>query len=237
MNVRQLHDWDLDYKEARALQSKLKSRVRVRPMALGKIRHVAGADMAISKRLGLACGAVVVYRLRDLQCVETRVATRELTFPYIPGLLSFREIPVLIECLRKVKTPFQVMLCDGQGIAHPRRFGLASHLGLLLRRSTVGCAKSRLVGEHDDVGFERGDFEPLWHEKKRVGSVLRTQDGIKPLYVSPGHLVDHPSARRIVLACSTRYRLPEPTRHADRLAGEAKRELEASKPVSSPLPI
>jgi deoxyribonuclease V len=227
VKLRPCHRWDLEYHEAVALQKELAGEIRLQRVSLRSIRRVAGADIAVSKRAGEAVGAVVVFDFPSLELIEERVARVELSFPYIPGLLSFREIPVLLECFGKVRTPFDILLCDGQGIAHPRRFGLASHLGYLLRKPTIGCAKSLLVGEFDDVGPLRGDFAWLRHEGKRVGSVLRTQDGVKPLFVSPGHLVDHASSRRIVLACAKRFRIPEPTRQADRLAGQEKRRLEA----------
>lgn len=223
MKMYPFHNWDLTYKDARALQSRLREKVRQKPLALSAIRYVAGADMAISTRLGQAFGAVVVFQFPELVQVEVQVARLDLSFPYIPGLLSFREIPVLAKCLSRVKTSFQVLVCDGQGIAHPRGFGLASHLGVLLRRPTIGCAKSRLVGEHDPVAQGRGGFSRLIFKGKQVGSVLRTRDAVRPVYVSPGHLMNQVSARRIVLACATRYRLPEPTRAADALAAEEKR--------------
>jgi deoxyribonuclease V len=227
MRIHPPHRWDLSYSEAVALQTKLAGRIRLRRLSVGDIRHVAGADIAISRRLGAAVGAVAVMSFPGLEVVEERLATSELSFPYIPGLLSFREIPVLTACLRNVRTPVDVLICDGQGIAHPRGLGLASHLGYLLRKPTIGCAKSLLVGEFEDVGHSRGAFTPLVYEGKRVGSVLRTRDGVKPVFVSPGHLVDQAGARRVVLACAGRYRLPEPIRHADRLAGLERRRLES----------
>lgn len=227
MRLHPCHRWDLEYSEAVALQKELGGQIRLERLPLRSLRRVAGADIAVSKRQGKGVGAVAVFDFPSLELIEEQVARVELTFPYIPGLLSFREIPVLAECLAKVRTPFDVLLCDGQGIAHPRRFGLASHLGYLLQKPTIGCAKSRLVGEFDRPGPRRGDFAWLWNEGKRAGSVLRTQDGVRPLFVSPGHLVDHASSRRIVLACAGRFRIPEPTRRADRIAGEEKRRLEA----------
>jgi deoxyribonuclease V len=221
------HRWDLDYRQAAALQEELSARVRLRPLSQAKIRRVAGADIAVSKPTGTAVAAIVILDFPSLEVVEERVARAPLTFPYIPGLLSFREIPALAECLRAIETPFDVMICDGQGIAHPRGFGLASHVGFILRKPTIGCAKSVLVGEYDDAGRRRGDFSPLRYRGKRVGSVLRTRDGVRPVYVSPGHLVDHASSRRIVLACTPRFRLPEPIRRAHGLAGREKRILEA----------
>jgi len=226
MRIYQRHKWDLSYREAAALQKELRQRIKVRPISLRNIRFVAGTDVAINKSTGQLVAAVVVHEFPSLELVESHTMIGDLTFPYIPGLLSFREIPCLVDCLAKVRLPVDVVICDGQGIAHPRGFGLASHLGLLLRRSTIGCAKSRLVGEHEDVRKKRGSFAQLSYKHRRVGSVLRTQDGIKPLYISPGHLADQAGSRRLVLACSTRYRLPEPTRQADRLAGEKKKRIE-----------
>jgi deoxyribonuclease V len=225
MKIYPCHRWDLDYRGAVALQSELASRVRLSPLPLRRVRRVAGADIAVGGGIGVA--AVVVMAFPSLEIVEEEVAAVRLSFPYIPGLLSFREIPALAECLRRVSTPFDVLLCDGQGIAHPRRFGLASHMGVLLRKPTIGCAKSLLVGVFDEVGSRRGDYSAIRHEGRSVGSALRTQDGVRPVYVSPGHLVDHASSRRIALACAPRYRVPEPTRQADRAAGAEKRRLEA----------
>jgi deoxyribonuclease V len=229
MRIYPRHDWNLGYAEAAALQKELALEIRLRRLPLREVRRVAGADIAVSRETGTAAAAVVVFEFPTLSIVEERVARGALDFPYIPGLLSFREIPVLIECLRLVETPFDALLCDGQGIAHPRRFGLASHLGLLLGRPTIGCAKSLLVGEHRTVGGRRGDYALLSYKGKRVGSVLRTQDGVKPIFVSPGHLVDHRSSLALALACSPRYRIPEPTRRADRLAGEERRRIERER--------
>ena len=227
MKIHNKHRWDLSYNEAVSLQQRLAAKITLKQLPLKTIRYVAGADMAISKRINRLVGAVVVLSFPRLEIVETQIAARDISFPYIPGLLSFREIPVLIDCLAQIKSPVDVVICDGQGIAHPRGIGLASHLGLLIQIPTIGCAKSLLVGEHDQVGPDKGDFEPLVYNKKRVGSVLRTRDRVKPVYVSSGHLIDLGAARRTVLACTTRYRLPEPTRHADRIAGEEKRRMES----------
>lgn len=226
MKVNSLHPWALDTRRAREVQQRLRTRVRRRPIRLGDIDRIAGADVAVSKRLDRLVAVVVVMRFPDLEVVESRVATAPPRFPYVPGLLSFREIPALAACVEKVRSGFDVLLCDGQGIAHPRGFGLASHLGVLLDVPTIGCAKSRLVGDHDDVGPSRGEFAPLTLKGRRIGDVLRTRDGVKPIFVSPGHLADVPSCRRVVLAASPRYRVPEPTRQADIIADREKRALE-----------
>jgi deoxyribonuclease V len=229
VKIANLHRWNLSFEAARALQVELRESVRFQPVPLARVRFVAGADIAVSRSRDELIAAVVVVELRSLEVVETRVVSRRLVFPYVPGYLSFREAPAVIACLRLVRTPVDVLLCDGQGIAHPRGLGLASHVGLWVGIPTVGCAKSRLVGEFVEPGRERGKFSSLVHEGERVGSVLRTRDGVKPLFVSPGHLIDHASSRRVVLACTAGYRLPEPSRLAHIAAGEEKRRL-ASRP-------
>lgn len=222
----QLHPWDLDFNQARAVQKRLSRRVALRPFSLSAVKYVAGADVAVSKKLDLLVGAVVVLSFPALEAVETRTAALRPSFPYVPGYLSFRELPVLLRCFQRVRQPVHAVLCDGQGIAHPRRFGLAAHTGVSLAVPVAGCAKSRLVGEHGEVGGRRGDYSRLILEGRQVGSVLRTRSGVKPIFVSPGHLIDHPGSRRLALACLTRYRLPEPVRLAHIAAGEAKRERE-----------
>lgn len=227
MRIRSIHEWDIGYREAVELQTALAEKIRLKRLSIRALRYVAGADIAISKHLGKAVAAVTVFRYPSLEMVESRSAVEDLVFPYIPGLLSFREIPALLRCLAAVNTPFDAMICDGQGIAHPRSFGLASHLGLLMNKPAVGCAKSILVGEHGEIGVSRGDLSPLVYKGKRVGTAVRTRSGVKPVYVSPGHLVDQSGACRLVLGCARRYRIPEPTREADRVAGQEKRRLEA----------
>jgi deoxyribonuclease V len=146
-----------------------------------------------------------------------------LTFPYVPGLLSFREAPALLAALRKLKRTPNALMCDGQGLAHPRRLGIASHIGIICGLPTIGCAKSRLCGEETMPARQRGSWTSLVDGDEEIGAVLRTQEGVNPLYVSVGHLCDLPTARQLVLHCATRYRLPEPTRLADRLVAAAKR--------------
>ncbi len=150
----------------------------------------------------------------ELTLVETVTAHMPLVFPYVPGLLSFREMPVCLEAVKKVQTPVDLWLIDGQGIAHPRRLGLASHLGLLLNTPTIGCAKSRLIGTYDEPGAYKGDFSQLYDKDERIGAVVRTRDNVKPLFISPGHLCRFEDAIKFTLACTTKYRLPEPTRLA-----------------------
>lgn len=215
------HRWRISPKEAVAVQRRLADRVRLLPAPTP--RRVVGLDCAFLN--GRILAAAVVWDLTERRVVEQRTGSDVLRFPYVPGLLSFREIPVLLKLLRRVRTPVDGILCDGQGLAHPRRFGLACHLGLVAGLPTVGCAKSRLCGTAQEPGPERGDVTPLVDEKDgaRIGSVLRTRDGVRPIYVSPGHLVDHASSVRWALACGGGHRVPEPIRRADRLVAERKR--------------
>jgi len=226
MKTAQLHPWNLDIQQARAVQERLRRRVILRPLHLARVEYVAGSDVAVSRELDLLVAAVVVMSFPSLEVVETRTVALRPPFPYVPGYLSFRELPVLSRCFERVRTPVDAVLCDGQGIAHPRRLGLAAHAGLSLGIPALGCAKSRLVGEHGEVGETRGDYTRLMLDGQQVGSVLRTRDRVKPLFVSPGHLIDHPGSRRLALACLTRYRLPEPVRLAHIAAGETKRNKE-----------
>ncbi len=216
------HRWSLTPRQAIAVQTKLASTVRQskpdRPTRL-----VAGADMAISPDGRRCIAAVVLWDMGAQTIVEERVAVRTLTFPYVPGLLSFREAPVVLAALRKLRQTPDVLMCDGHGLAHPRRFGIACHLGVITGLPSIGCAKSRLVGEHEAPAEQRGAKAPLIHLGQTIGIVLRTRSGVKPVFVSVGHRIDLLSAERIVLRCALHYRLPEPTRLADRLAAKAKR--------------
>jgi deoxyribonuclease V len=225
MNVpRAPHRWSVTPKQASAIQRRLASLVRQTPLG-AMPRFVAGLDAAFSRDDRHCLAAAVVWDMREQAVVEQEVAVRPLTFPYVPGLLSFREGPALLAALRKLGTAPDVLLCDGHGLAHPRRFGIACHVGVLLGRPTVGCAKSRLIGAHRRPGSKRGSVAPLIDGGEVIGSVLRTQDGINPVFVSVGHRIDLAGAERIVLASAVRHRLPEPTRLADRLVGAAKRAL------------
>lgn len=218
------HSWALTPRQAIALQRKLARRVCVVKPA-GELRFIAGLDAAFSADGRQCLAAVVVWDRLEQRVVEQHTAARKLTFSYIPGLLSFREAPALLAALRKLRRTPDALMCDGQGLAHPRRLGIASHVAILCELPTIGCAKSRLCGEHVEPAEKRGSVAALLDGDEQIGEVLRTQDGVKPVYVSVGHLCDLASARELVLACATRYRLPEPTRLADRLVAAAKREL------------
>lgn len=223
MDFPELHDWTMTPKAAVALQRQLAQRVLSDGCLPPKLRYVAGTDVSYSRGSSRFFAAVVVLALPDLSVVEQVSASDSVSFPYVPGLLSFRELPVMLKAFKLLRTTPDAVLVDGQGIAHPRRLGLASHLGLWLDLPTVGCAKSRLCGEHGQAGPLRGDGVPLVLDDKTVGTVLTTRDGVKPLYISPGHLLDLPAAAELVMRCLGRYRLPEPTRLAHHLANEARR--------------
>lgn len=213
-----MHDWDVPVEEAVAIQRRLRGLVRVEAdVALDRVRVVAGVDASYKD---VARAAVVALAFPALEVVETAVAVRAIPFPYVPGLLSFREAPAVLDALAKLRTRPDVLIFDGQGLAHPRRLGLASHLGVYLDVPSVGCAKSRLVGRYEEPGPNMGDRAPLVDRGEVVGVALRTKPRTNPLFVSVGHKVDLETAVALVLACLRGYRLPEPTRLADRLAGE-----------------
>jgi deoxyribonuclease V len=207
--------------DARLLQEGLR-RLVVRRDAFGKVRHVAGADVAFDIAGRRAYAAVIVFRFPGLQEVERSWVCRPITFPYVPGLLAFREAPAVADALAGLHIRPDLLLVDGQGYAHPRRCGLASHLGLALDLPTIGCAKSILIGEHGELGRERGSLAPLRDGGEVVGAALRTRTAVRPLYVSVGHRISLPSAIRFVLDCGDGFRLPKPTRLADQLVGELR---------------
>jgi deoxyribonuclease V len=208
-----LHHWNLTPKEAIALQKRLASQIVLKPLP-ERINLVAGGDVGYSSRYKTAVAALATYIYPSLEFRELVQFSDEIAYPYMPGLLSFRELPLLLKTFQLLQEQPDVVLCDGQGVAHPRRLGLASHLGLWLDLPTVGCAKTRLVGTHGKVGPKNGQYRSLKHRHEQVGVVLRTRTRVKPLYVSPGHLADWESSRRLVMRCCLKYRLPEPIRQA-----------------------
>jgi len=214
VKVRNLHRWDLSTAEAQALQARLAGQVVGTPTLPERVRWVAGLDLSPPDAEGQTVGAVVVLTYPDLAVREVKRARVPLTFPYIPGLLAFREAPALVRALERTATEADVLMVDGHGIAHPRRFGIACHIGLLADRPTVGVAKSILVGRHDPLQEEAGAWVPLVDRGEVVGAVVRTRTGVRPVYVSIGHRVDLETAVRLVLACTRGHRLPEPTRLA-----------------------
>lgn len=187
------------------------------------IRFVAGADLAFDPATEIAFAGVIVYRFPGLEEVERRRARRKLRFPYVPGLLSFREGPVLLAAFARLRTEPDLILIDGHGLAHPRRFGIACHLGVLFDKPTIGCAKSLLVGEHAEPGARAGSTVPLVLGGERVGMVLRTRENVKPIYVTPGHRVSVDSAVELVRPCLDGFRIPKPTREADHYVRDLRR--------------
>jgi deoxyribonuclease V len=217
MEARPLHGWDLAPKEAIALQARLRDRIE-RADRIGAVRRVAGVDVGFERDGRVTRAAVAVLDYPGLALAEQAVVRVPTRFPYVPGLLSFREAPAVLAAFERLRLAPDLILYDGQGIAHPRRFGIASHLGLLLDCPSIGVAKTRLVGEHRAPANRRGAWAPLCDASETLGAVLRTRAGAKPLYVSIGHRVSLESAVRWTMACVTRYRLPETTRRAHRLA-------------------
>jgi deoxyribonuclease V len=210
-------DWALTPAAARALQSELADRVE-QADRFGALDLVAGIDIGFEDGGRTTRAAVAVLRLANLTLVETALSRRATSFPYVPGLLSFREVPAALDALAHRATTPDLLVCDGQGRAHPRRFGLASHLGWLLDVPTIGVAKSRLVGTHAELAAERGAWVPLWDRDETIGAVVRTRTGTRPVFVSTGHRVGLTRAIELTLALAPRFRLPETTRHAHRLA-------------------
>jgi deoxyribonuclease V len=219
-----LHGWEMTPREAVELQKSMRERVRITPPRK-KIKTVAGADISFNKFEPTVYAGVVVLALPSLEVVEEVGVVSESKFPYVPGLLSFREAPSVLEAWSKLKTEPDAVMFDGQGIAHPRRVGIASHVGLFLDRPTFGCAKSVLVGKYEEPGEERGSWSPMIDPKngETVGAALRTKTRTHPIYVSPGHLIDLASAVELTLACDGGYRQPEPTRRAHHLVNALRR--------------
>jgi len=212
-----MSDWPDTIEEAMAVQNRLRGLVRLED-GFGELRTVAGVDAGFEDEGRTARAAVVVLSFPELRPVDYALARSPTRFPYVPGFLSFREAPAILDALAMLAAPPDLVICDGQGIAHPRRLGIASHLGVVLDIPTIGCAKSLLVGAHPELPDERGAAAPLTHRGEQVGWVLRTRPGVKPVYVSPGHRVSVGRAAELVLACTTRFRLPETTRYAHNLA-------------------
>jgi deoxyribonuclease V len=211
------HSWKVTPAQARRIQAEGREHV-VAADWLGEVRRVAGIDVGFEEAGAVTRAAVAVLEFPTLRLLESALACLPTTFPYVPGLLSFREIPAVLEALHQLSAPPDLLLCDGQGYAHPRRFGLACHLGVLTGLPSIGVAKSRLLGTHGPLPAHKGAWVPLLDGDDTIGAVLRTRTGVAPLYVSIGHRVTLPTAIHWVLACTTRYRLPETTRQAHRLA-------------------
>ncbi|MCI0393518.1 MAG: deoxyribonuclease V [Chloroflexi bacterium] len=215
------HPWDVTQQEAIAIQQRLRRAV-ITEDRLGPVRYVAGVDVGFEENNTITRAAVAVLSFPDLALQEQALARRPTTFPYIPGLLSFRETPAVLEALAQLTIRPDLLLCDGQGLAHPRRLGIACHLGLLSDIPSIGVAKSLLVGRHEPLADERGRWQPLRDRGEVVGAVLRTRAGVAPIYVSIGHRISLETALKYVMRCTPKYRLPETTRQAHRLASVLK---------------
>ncbi len=218
----QLHDWTMTPREAVELQKSLRERVRLQPLKK-QIKTIAGADISFNKFSTVVYAGLVVMRLPSLEVIEEVGVVSETTFPYVPGLLSFRESPSVLEAWAKLKTEPDAVMFDGQGIAHPRRVGIASHVGLIINRPTLGCAKSVLVGKYEEPPQERGHWTELIDKGEVVGAAVRTKTNVQPIFVSPGHLIDLEGATKLTLACDGGYRQPEPTRRAHLLVNALRR--------------
>ncbi|HEX8087209.1 MAG TPA: endonuclease V [Blastocatellia bacterium] len=240
MEYKRLHAWDLTPTEAVELQKNLREQVRVEPLDRD-VRLVAGCDISFNKFSEIVYAGIVVLRLPDLEIVDSATAIARITFPYISGLLSFRETPALLEAWEKLGTAPDVVMLDGQGLAHPRRFGIACHFGLITGRPTLGCAKTVLVGRYDEPGERAGSYSLMSHKGEVIGAAVRTKDRVAPVYVSLGNLIDLPGAIDLALRCvkgyagegeslfeskpaaKSKYRIPEPTRQAHLLVNELRR--------------
>ena len=234
MQTMDLHSWNLSYSQAIALQKRLAQEVQLIELK-NQPETIAGLDCALSKNSQRILAAAVVLgateateglweplELPDFEIIETATASQKLTFPYIPGLLSFREAPVCIAAVEKLKNEPDLFIIDGQGIAHPRRLGLAAHLGLFFDKPTIGCAKSRLTGNFEEPSLEKGVYSPLKDKEEVIGAVVRTRTNVKPVFVSVGNKCLLKDAIKITLGCTTKYRLPEPTRLAHQLVSKLK---------------
>ncbi len=217
MRLKFQHDWSISPREAIALQREMAAHLILRD-DLGEIRRVAGVDCGFEQGGKVIRAAVAVLGLPDLSPVEEAIARLPTSFPYVPGLLSFREVPAVLAALEKLQTLPDLLLVDGQGYAHPRRFGIACHLGMLTGLPAIGVAKTRLIGTHEEAPPFRGGWVPLWDGDEIIGAVLRTREGVRPLFVSAGYRIGLESAVEWVMRCTTRFRLPETTRRAHRLA-------------------
>lgn len=222
MKIKYLHNWDVCYADAVQIQYELAGKLVLEDGKASRPKKIAGADISYSKNDDLFFAAVVVLDADTLRVIEESSGIDHVTFPYIPGLLSFREAPVLLKAFEKIKSRPDIVMFDGQGIAHPRRMGLASHMGLFLDTPTMGCAKKKLVGEFAEPGPVKGGWSELLHRGEQIGAVLRTKHNVKPVFISPGHKIGFARAVETALGCCNGYRIPEPTRQAHLLVNRLR---------------
>ena len=228
MNYQDLHPWNVKPKEAMKIQMDLRKRIELQD-SFSEVRVVAGADVSFDKEKNESYGGVITYSFPELKEIERRGAVREVSFPYIPGLLAFREAPVLLEAFASLKAEPDVILFDGQGLAHFRRMGIATHMGILLDKPAIGCAKSRLIGTFEEPGEDMGCYSHLVDGGQTVGVVLRTKKRVHPIFVSQGNKISLKTCIEIVLKCLDGYRIPKPTREADHYVGLIKRKPDIIK--------
>lgn len=221
-----LHSWEVNPQEAIKIQKDLKSNISLKK-SFSKIDKVAGADVSYYKNKMIA--GVIVFEFPNLKAIEKQSFISPINSPYIPGLLTFREGPSILAAFKKIKSEPDIILFDGQGIAHPRRMGIATHLGLFLDKPTIGCAKSRLSGKYTSVGEEKGNYTLLKEGEEILGAVLRTRRRVKPVFISPGHKIDLPNSIEIVLKCIVKYRLPLPVREAHIFVNQIRNNLVLEK--------
>lgn len=222
MKIKKLHEWNLAPKDAIELQKQLAAEVITEDKLPKEIKTVAGIDLGYDAKTDTCRAVVVVLKFPELELVEKSEAILPIQFPYVPGLLSFRETPVAIKALEKLENDPDLIFCDGQGLAHPRKFGIACHIGLIADLPTIGVGKSILVGKFEDLGETRGSTADLVYKGEKVGVALRTKDKVQPVYVSVGHRISLETATNYVLKCTPKYRLPETTRMADKAASYRK---------------
>jgi deoxyribonuclease V len=222
VKYRNLHPWKVSPKEAVQIQRELRSSLLIEN-DFSDVHLIAGADIALDKRTSKGYAGVIIYTFPELDEVERRHAMVDLTFPYIPGLLGFREAPALLKAFAAVRHVPDIVIFDGQGIAHPRRMGIATHMGIVLDKPSIGCAKSRLIGTFEEPGPRAGHHTPLSDAGEVIGAVLRTRDNVKPVFISPGYKVDVATSVEIMMQCADGFRIPKPTREADRFVAEVKR--------------
>jgi deoxyribonuclease V len=227
MKYRNLHPWNVTPQQAMKIQAELRAQVVLKSDPR-EVNLIAGADIALDQDTNKGYAGVIVYRFPELIKVERCHAVADITFPYIPGLLAFREAPVLLKAFDALKHEPDVIIFDGQGIAHPRRLGIATHMGLLLDKPSIGCAKSRLIGRFEEPGTRAGEYSPLEDSGEVVGAVLRTRDNVNPVFISPGHKIDLSLSIKIIMKCVDGYRIPKPTREADHFVAEVKKGIFAS---------
>lgn len=221
MTVEPHHPWVKTVAEAKVIQEQMRHQV-IKSDHLGEVKYVAGVDIGFEDNYAISKSAIAILTYPELELVEQAIARIPTAFPYVPGYLSFREIPAILAAFPQLNITPDLILCDGQGYAHPRRLGLACHLGILLDIPTIGVAKSLFIGKHEEVPLEKGSHQPLIDKEETIGVVLRSRTNVKPIYVSIGHKISLPTALNYVMGCLTKYRLPETTRWADKLASHKK---------------